>query len=93
MLYFICAEMGIIGEVSNESDNKVSGKDKLTGWCALDEFTNVHVVALGRVLMDQVDLVLENDDMFQSHQLDSSHVLFCLRLEYSSVLIFHREIV
>ena len=64
------------------------GKNILTGWCPLDEFTNVHVVALSRVLMDQVDLILENNDMFQSHQLDSSHVLFRLRLERYSVLIF-----
>ena len=50
------------------------------GHHALDKLEDLLVLLLGRLLLDQVDLVLEDENVFQLHDLDGCKMLGGLRL-------------
>ena len=51
-----------------------------TAGCTLDEGLDLLLLLLGDRLLDQVDLVLQDDDMLEAHDLDGGEVLRRLRL-------------
>ena len=46
----------------------------------MNELDNLVVLFLRLTLLDQVDLVLHDDDVFQLHDLDGGQMFRCLRL-------------
>lgn len=62
-------------ELGRNGDNR-----RLASDCASDELENRLVVLLGSLFSHKIDLVLENDDLVQLHNLDGGQMLRGLRL-------------
>jgi len=65
----------IVAELGRDGDDGGAVGDS-----ALDKVENLLVLLLGSGLLDQINLVLEDDDVSQLHDLDGRQVLRCLWL-------------
>lgn len=91
MLYFSCAEMGMMGAPSATvpaGDASTSGgrpgerpvQVRRNTTLTLHEGQDLLVLLFGLTLLHQVDLVLQDEDVLQLHDLDGCQVLGRLRL-------------
>jgi hypothetical protein len=83
MLYFSCAEMGTMGEDSATvpfcSSQKLQRKG-IADTITFDERRYTFLVFERSSLFDEIDLVLQDDDVLQLHDLHGGEMLGCLRL-------------
>ena len=85
MLYFNWAEIGMIGLLSEQMVAICQKLLKLTGWRSLDKLFDFPKVDLCLFAWDQIDFVLQDNDMLQTHQINGSQVLFSLGLANSVI--------